>query len=63
VFVDAAVGVSFGQNGLEAVHLAGTFDEQFSASIRLQFRPEGSAGFSPAAIRQLDAAQAEKYRR
>ena len=54
VFVDAAIGVSFGEHGLEAVHLAWTFDERFSASLLFQFNRDGSGGFSPTALTELE---------
>lgn len=55
VFVDAEVGVSFGEHGLEAVHLAWTFDERFSASLFFQLDHDRRGGFTPAAVKRLES--------
>jgi ABC-type uncharacterized transport system substrate-binding protein len=53
VFVDAGVGVSFGQRGLEAVHLAWRFDERYSAGLLLRLDRD-SGGFTPSAVKELE---------
>jgi ABC-type uncharacterized transport system substrate-binding protein len=54
VFVDVAVAVSFGERGLEAVHLTWTFDERYSASLFFGLDRDDSGGFTPAAILGLE---------
>lgn len=60
VFVDTGVGVSFGEHGLEAVHLAWTFDERFSASLLFQLDRDAGGGFTPAAVKELERRHASE---
>lgn len=54
VFVDTRVGVSFGEDGLEAVHLAWTFDSRFSTSLFFQLDRDQGGRFTPAAVKELE---------
>jgi len=60
VFVNCRVGVRFGADGLEAVRLAWTFDEDTSATLLERF-PATADGFAPSAIQQMEREHARQF--
>jgi ABC-type uncharacterized transport system substrate-binding protein len=60
VFVDCRVGVRFGDEGLEAVRLAWTFDGDTSAALLERFPPVAE-GFSLSAIQQMEREHARQF--
>jgi ABC-type uncharacterized transport system substrate-binding protein len=54
VFVDSWLAVRFGEGGLESITFSWRFDELSSAGLLQSFPRDGSGGFTPAALGEME---------
>ncbi|HVQ76975.1 MAG TPA: DUF1007 family protein [Candidatus Binatia bacterium] len=62
VFIDASVEVVFGSPGFTGVRVTWAFDDLFSSTILTSFERDGSGGFSPAGIKEIEERHLESFR-